>query len=133
MPENDDRRLLGTFMIVVAYGLAGIIWFFMYVNGVYPYWIVSGRVVDELGNPVEHARVTVSLDFDLDRSVTTDAEGNFLARIGVFEFWDQLGRPCIVAYKPGYREFVSCYQRWTWGPKFTRVAIRLQKGERTED
>jgi tetratricopeptide (TPR) repeat protein len=126
MPENNDRRVLSIFVIIVVYSLAGIV-------SLFPYWIVFGQVVNELGNPVEHARLIASLAFELDRSVTTDAKGNFLVRIGVFDYWDQLGLPCIVAYKPGYRRYRRCYKQWKFNPKFTRVFIKIQESDPTED
>ncbi len=134
MPENDNRRSLGIFMIVVAYGLAGIIWFFMYVNGVCPYWIVFGRVLDDFGNPIAQASVTASLGIGADTTVMTEANGNFRVTVALYA-WSGAkgGAPAIIVDKPGYRRNLSRYKEWRWGPKFTRVVIKLQESVLAED
>ena len=125
---QKNIRILTIAAIVVA--LAGGVWYVLHHSGMCPYWIVEGRVVDEIGNPVEGARVAVWFCFEDERWATTGAEGNFLVTVGSFS-WTSCKRTPIQLRieKPGYRTKSNIYKPWSWGPKFTRVTINLRKSD----
>jgi hypothetical protein len=118
----------------MGFALAGDAWFVLHYFGALPCLIVFGQVLDELRNPVENARVTarlaVSEDLDEDKTVKTDTTGNFLVIVGrpAWSYKDR-GLPGISVRKPGYRAYWKGYERWTWGPKLSRITIMLQKND----
>ncbi len=114
---------------IIICALAGCAWLVLHSFGVFPYWIVVGQVLDELGNPVEQAQVTALLcPEDYEESVTTGEKGNFLVRVAA-PTWRacKCVAPAISVSKPGYQENWSRCEQWSWGPKFTRVTVKLQK------
>jgi len=119
MPEWNRRRWIIT---IIAFALPGCALF------VFAPWIVVGRVVDDLGNPIERALVTVSLGIGPERSVRTGAKGDFLVTIGLFNYSaEDDGGCCVIVAKRGYRTCWSTQGVRSWGPEFTRIAIKLRK------
>ncbi len=102
MMKISKRRLKIT-IIVLAFA-----WVVLAGLGVFPCWIVFGRVVDELGNPVERANVTAAIVFEVDRSVRTGADGNFLLTVALTSWSDSKGGSTgIRVDKRGFRRYES--------------------------
>ena len=126
MLGRNIRRLMIT---VIVFALAGSA---LMVSSIHVFlrstWIVIGRVVDELGNPIEGAEIRAFLGIGADSWVTTDATGDFRVRVAI-SGWRSTkgGSPGIKVTKRGYRDNVSYYPEWLWGKQFTQVTVKLQR------
>ncbi len=119
MPKWNRRRWIITIIVFALPGCALI---------VFAPWVVVGNVVDELGNPIERALVTVTLGIGPERSVRTGAKGDFLVTIGLSNYSaEDEGDCCITVAKRGYRTCWSPQGVRSWGPEFTRITIKLRK------
>ena len=93
-----------------------------------PVMIVSGKVYDEKGNPIE--KVTVRSQFAIAKdgsSDITDKHGSFLVYV-----WDTCWAPgksvpSITVEKEGFEEYWNYYDQWPWGLRYFVTDVVLQR------
>lgn len=103
-------------------------WLALRYSGMFPCWIVFGRIEDNIGNPIENVQITAYIGIGENSSAQSKTNGYFLVIVAVPR-WSVCkgGLPSLYVNKPGYHEYWSYFERWSWGPKFTRVTVRLVK------
>lgn len=126
MKKSIPITVIMAFLVLITFALGA-----MKKWELLPYVVIYGRVVDEVGKPIENANVTARFGLTYEAPVaTTGSKGRFIVRVYALR-WHNSGKgpPSITVSKEGYREYWGYFvKRQSGGPTLRSITIKLVRG-----
>ena len=128
---DSEQEMKSKIITIGAIGIIVLTVVAFHKNGMFPIMVISGRVFDENGRPINNARIHSQFGIAKDGSSDiTDKKGSFNVHAWMFSWAPGKSRPSITATKEGYKDQWVYFDQWSWGFRYFKTEVVIHRKQK---